>query len=115
MDNFKENIKSWVKLDNEMSILKQQLKELRDRRSQITSDLYTFAEENSLDRSTIEINDGKLRFQKINQSSPLTFKYLEVCLQNCLGDESQVKNIIKYIKSKRETKTHYDIRRSFNQ
>ena len=41
MDNFKENIKSWVKLDNEMSILKQQLKELRDKRSQITNDLYT--------------------------------------------------------------------------
>lgn len=114
MSGFNEKIIKWVKIDNKLNVLREQVKELRDERNDLKDDIYTFAEQNELDRAVINISDGKLRFQQIKQSNPITFKYLKKCLNECLNDDKQVEHLINYIKEKREYKTSYDIRRTFN-
>lgn len=114
MSEFHENIKKWVIIDNQLSSLRLKSKELRDNRNELTNNLYTYAEQNNLDNATIEISNGNLKFQQQKQTSPLTFKFLEDCLNNCLSNEEQVKNIIKYIKNKREEKISYIIKRTYN-
>ena len=106
-------IKECVTCDNNLNTLKQQSKQLRTNKSSLTNDIFTYVHEHNLDDSIIEISDGTLKFQQSNYSSPLTFKFLETCLNDCISSEDQVKKIIKYIKNKREIKTTYDIKRKY--
>ena len=62
-----------------------------------------------------KLTDGKLKFQNTRVTAPLTFRFLEECLNECINGEEQVKQIIKYIKSKREVKYVPDIKRSYSQ
>jgi hypothetical protein len=114
MSDFNENIKKWVLLDNELSIMRNKSREMRERKNNLTNNLYTYAEQNNLDTATIQISDGILKFQQLKQTSPLTFRFLEECLNDCLGDEERVKSILKYIKSKREEKISYIVKRTYN-
>lgn len=113
-DFFQNKIKDWVTCDNHLNKLKQQSKILRDKKNNLNNEIMNYVHENNLDDSIIEISDGTLKFQKTNYSSPLTFKFLETCLNDCISNEDQVKKIIKYIKQKREIKVSYDIKRKIN-
>lgn len=107
-------IKEWVTCDNNLNTMKKQSKQLRENKSNLTNEIFNYVHEHNLDDSVIEISDGTLKFQQSNYSSPLTFKYLESCLNECISNEDQVKKIIKFIKNKREIKTVYDIKRRYN-
>ena len=63
-DIFKENIKQWVTLDNELRILNEHVKELRDKRNSINEDIIRYVETNQLNASTIQLSDGSLKFAK---------------------------------------------------
>jgi len=111
---FQKNIQDWVSIDNEIKKLQTEIKELRSNRSDLTNNIFTYVETNNLENAVVQITDGKLKFQNVKQTSPLTFKLLEACLNDCVNDEEKVKQIIKYVKSKREFKYNYDIRRSYS-
>ena len=112
--SFNEKIRNWVSIDNQISSLRDQMRELRTTRNELKEEIYTYAEQNQLDRAVIKISDGQLKFQQTKQTSPLTLKYLKKCLSECISDNDQVELILNYIKEKREFKTVYDIKRSFN-
>jgi hypothetical protein len=107
-------IKEWVTCDNNLNVIKQQNKQFRENKNNLTTQIFNYVHEHNLDDSVIQISDGTLKFQQSNYSSPLTFKFLETCLKDCISNEEQVKKIIKYIKNKREIKTSYDIKRKYN-
>ena len=56
----------------------------------------------------------KLKFANVKQTSPLTYGLVEEALKDCIESEDAVKNIIKHIKSKRQTSFKYDIKRSYS-
>ena len=60
------------------------------------------------------ITDGKIKFCEVNQTQPLTLGFLEKCLSEVIANQSQVKQIVDYIKSKRETKIVPEIKRYYN-
>ena len=97
-----ESIQEWVKYDNQLKTYSIKVKELRAKRNNITESIFDIAEQNNLQNAIIEISDGKLKFQNIKHTSPLNFKFLKQCLSDCINDEESVKNIIEYIKQKRE-------------
>ena len=113
-DNFQKQIQNWVSVDNRMKNLQMQVKELRQAKNTLTESIFVYAESNNLENAVIKISDGKLKFQNVKSTSPLTFRFIEECLNDVISNEEQVKNIIKYIKSKRETKYNYDIKRSYS-
>ena len=113
-DNFQKQIQNWVSVDNRMKNLQMQVKELRQVKNTLTDSIFQYAESNNLENAVIKISDGKLKFQNVKSTSPLTFRFIEECLNDVISNEDQVKTIIKYIKSKRETKYNYDIKRSYS-
>lgn len=113
MADFQEDIKDWVNIDNQLKKLNLQCKMLRQEKKNKEYNIFNYAEDNELQNAIIEITDGKLKFQQYKQSSPLTFKFLENCLNECINNEEQVKTIIKYIKQKREIKYENKISRSY--
>ena len=112
-NEFQNNIKTWVDVDNRIKLLQQEVKKLRSEKNSLTDTIFNYAENNNLENAVIQISDGKLKFQNVKYASPLTYGFLETCLLECINDEDKVKDLIKYIKSKRTFKTNYDIKRTY--
>mgnify|MGYP000636550095 CR=1 FL=1 len=111
---FKEQIQQWVTIDNQLKIIGERMKELRDKKNEITDQINTHIETAELSNSVVKINDGQLKFIKVKETQPLTFKYLETCLSEIIKNEEQVKKIIEYVKNKREITYVSEIKRSYN-
>lgn len=111
--SFESNIKEWVTLDNEIRQRNEALKELRERRNLLTSNIYEHVKTNNLGNAVIQISDGKLRFQNVKVTKPLTLKFIQECLSDCIDSEDDVKAIMGVIKSKREANYVDDIKRYY--
>tara|TARA_Y100000022_G_scaffold155743_1_gene137952 strand:- start:5313 stop:5657 length:345 start_codon:yes stop_codon:yes gene_type:complete len=112
-DEFQNNIQSWVSLDNRIKNLSQQVKNLRSQRNTLTSNIFTYAESNNLENAIIQITDGKLKFQNVKQTSPLTFRLVQETLLEFF-DDNVTEKIIDRLKNKRDTKYSYDIKRTYS-
>jgi hypothetical protein len=110
---FEENIKNWVSIDNQLKILNHKTKHLRIDRNDLMDSIIEYVDTNSLSNATIKISDGKLRFANTKQTAPLTLKFIEQCLGECVGNEEQVLQIMNYIKEKRDIKYLPDIKRYY--
>lgn len=110
--DFQNNIKNWVSLDNKIKNLQKETKQLREEKGQLVDKILTYVETNNLEEAVIEISDGKLQFQNYKVTQPLTFKFMEKCLLECIQNEEQVKQLVKYIKTKREVRFNTDIKRT---
>ena len=111
--SFEENIQKWVTLDNQIKMLNDKLKELRENKNSICNNILQHVDEKSLENATVKISDGKLQFTSIRQTQSLTLKYVHDCLNKCIGKQEQVDAIMKYIKESREIKFIPDIKRTY--
>ena len=112
--SFEENIKEWLLLDNELKLYNERARTIRDRKAELLDKILGENREfdKNLNNRTIDISDGKLKFQNSKQTSPLTFKYLDECLHKIIRNEKQVEQIINYLKQNREIKLVPEIKRS---
>ncbi len=112
--NFEQQIQQWVTIDNQMKTLNERMKELREKKNELTCQINTHVETTQLSNASIKISDGKLRFVQMKETQPLTFKYLETCLKEIIKNDEQVRQIVEYIKNKREVKYVPEIKRLYN-
>ena len=106
------DIREWVKIDNQIKLLKDQMNILKESRKSYTHKILTC--DNDLENTTIQISDGRLRIQNVKHTQPLTLKFISTCLTECISDENYSKQIFEYIKKKREIKYSYDIKRYYS-
>ena len=111
--SFEQQIQQWVTIDNQMKIVGDKMKELRDKKNTLSEQINTHIETTQFN-SAVKISDGQLKFVKVKETQPLTFKYLETCLSEIIKNEEQVKKIIDYIKNKREVKYVPEIKRLYS-
>tara|TARA_B100000900_G_C20565350_1_gene710793 strand:+ start:1271 stop:1615 length:345 start_codon:yes stop_codon:yes gene_type:complete len=112
--SFEEQIQNWVAIDNKIKRANNELKTLRLDRNDLSKKITMYVESNNLNSAVVNISDGSLKFQDIKVTSPLTLKFIETCLNECIESEENVKNIMEYIKSKRNVKYVHDIKRYYN-
>ena len=114
MSTFESQIQQWVILDNQLKTLNDKAKEIRDKKNALTQNITSYAEKNNLSSSTIQISDGRLKFASTKVATPLTFKHLEKSLKGMIKNESQVTQIVEYVKQNREIKIIPEIKRYSN-
>jgi len=112
--SFEQQIQQWITIDNQIKILNDKMKELRNKKNNISEQINTHIETSQLSDASIKISDGQLKFIKVKETQQLTFKYLETCLSEIIKNEDQVKKIVDYIKNKREVKYVPEIKRLYN-
>ena len=112
--SLEENIKKWVSIDNQLKTVNDKAKELREMKNNAEEFILEYVETKKMTNATVNISDGKLRFVSTKQTAPLTLKYVEECLSNCIKNEEQVTSIMNYIKESREIKYVPDIKRTYN-
>jgi hypothetical protein len=109
--SLENQIQQWVSIDNQLRIASERVKELREKRSNITNELLA---KNALNHNKIPISDGHLKIVNTRTNEPLTFTYLEKSLKEIIKNESQVKTILEHIKNSRETRSNIEIKRFIN-
>lgn len=118
MSSVVENVKTWVRLDNRIKALSEEVKTLREERRASESTIMVWADGlmQQGQKPSININDGKLRVVETKQVAPLTLKYLEERLTACLGESqrSQVDAIMADIRDNREYKVVQEVKRVYN-
>lgn len=112
--SFEQNIQQWVLIDNQIKLLNEKIHELREKKTRLGENITNHVEENNLINATVKISDGKLRFVNTKVSSPLTFKYVEKSLGEVIKNQTQVKQLVEYLKEKREVKVVPEIKRISN-
>ena len=112
--SFESEIQQWVSLDNQLKKINETTKDLRQKKNILETSIIEKANTSNLQNATVKISDGRLRFVNTKTPEPLTFKYLEKSLTEIIKNEEQVKQIINYIKEKRETKEVPEIKRFYN-
>ena len=118
LNTFQENIKEWVKLDTAIREINNKGKNLRDQRSNLEQNITDYVSDNSLESTTIRVQDatsqGRLQFQMQKTTPPLTMKYVSECLHNVLQDENTVDTIMEYIRTHRNHKVEMGIKRYYD-
>lgn len=104
-------LKQWIVLDNQIKKITEQLYELREERQRMGDHLFKSATNNNLVNTTFQSGDERVKFTNTRVSSQLTFKYVEKSLGNIIKNEGQVKQIIEYLKTNRESKIVPEIKR----
>jgi hypothetical protein len=112
--SFEQQIQQWVTIDNQMKLLNDKMKELREKKNNLSENITKYAETNNLKNTNIQISDGKLKFISTKVANPLTFKYIEKSLGEVIKNENQVKQIVDYLKNNRDIKVTQEIKRFSN-
>lgn len=111
--DLQENIKRWVKIDNDSKKLAQSIKELREEKNNISANLFDYFSNNNMKPPNVNISDGKLSFVELNNPNALTFKFLEDCFNEHFDDTSKTKDLLDFIKSKRTYSKNKTIKRLY--
>lgn len=103
------SIIEWVKLDNNIKLLNEQLNSYRKKRKYLAKSI-----SDNLNNKIIKINNETIKRVETKYKPPLTLQYIETCLSNIIDNENSVEYIMNYIKENRPYKTEYDIKRFTN-
>jgi len=104
-------IKGWIEQDDQIKKLQAQLKERREKRKKLTSDLVSIMKENEID--CFDITSGKIIYCKKKAKVPLNKKTLQETLEKYFGDRPDIDavEVRDYVLENRETKITENIRR----
>jgi len=108
-----ESIRKWVKLDNEMRTLKQEISNRKKIKDEITNSLITTMKQNDID--SVNINNGKIECTQRKTKKPISKKLLQNILSKYYKDDSNKANEVnEFILNNREETSKDIIIRKIN-
>jgi hypothetical protein len=109
-DQLVNNIKEWIKMDNEIAQLKADIKDKNNKKKLLTENLVTVMKTNKID--CFDINGGALVYKTSKVKKPINGKSLLAALQNYYKtDAKMAENIAKHVLDSREEQTKETIKR----
>lgn len=107
------NIKEWIKYDNEIAQLREQIKEKTNAKKQMTTNLVSVMKQNAID--CFDINDGSLIYKKTKVKKPINSKTLLTALQTYYKETPNIaEDLTKHIMENREEQIKETIKRKIN-
>jgi hypothetical protein len=113
-NQFIENVQKWVLLDNQIKIVNEKTKKMREMKNSLSEDICKYMNDNDLINKKIGITNGELRIVEKKDYSPLSYGYIEKKLEEIIPDKSHVEFIIQYLKDNREITVSQEIRSNYN-
>jgi hypothetical protein len=107
------NIKEWIKLDNEITKLKAEVKDKTNRKKDLTETLVTVMKGNSID--CFDINGGALIYKQKKSKRTISGKYLLSQLEEYYKDQPELaKEITKKVLDNRMEVIKEEIKRKID-
>jgi hypothetical protein len=115
-DTYLEKLRKWIDLDNQTVRLKSQLAELGDEKKEVEDEIVEYIKANSLDKVTVNIADGTLKFAKRSSQQAMSIKYLKATLMKYNEEQEPINTdaVLQYLISNLESKTKMFIKRDVN-
>jgi len=108
-----QNIKEWIKIDNDINKLNKELKELKLKQKLFTKNLVNVMKVNQLE--CFDINGGRIMYKKNKLKKPINTKMLLQTLKNYYKDNQTIANeVTEYILSNREEVIKETIKRKID-
>jgi hypothetical protein len=105
-----ENIKKWVSYDYEIKNLQKSMKEIREKKKELTKSLIDVMKNHEID--CFDINDGKLLYTKNKVKTPLNKNNLMIALEKYFENESiNVEDVTNFILDNREIKIKENLKK----
>jgi hypothetical protein len=105
-----ENIKKWVSYDYEIKNLQKSMKEIREKKKELTKSLIDVMKNHEID--CFDINDGKLFYTKNKVKTPLNKNNLMNALEKYFENESiNVEDVTNFILDNREIKIKENLKK----
>jgi len=111
--SFEDKIKAWVSFDNQIRIVNERVRALREERSKLGEEIFEYVETENLSNATVQISDGRLRFGGSTQTAPLTLTFIKTCLSECITNPDNVDAIMSYIRTSRNKRSIPEIKRTY--
>ena len=107
------NIKEWIKIDNEIAQLKTEIRERNNKKKSLTENLVSVMKTNQID--CFDINGGALVYKKNKVKKPINGKTLLAALQNYYkSDTKMAEELAKHVMDSREEQVKETIRRKID-
>jgi hypothetical protein len=107
------NIKEWIKMDNEINELKSKIKELNNKKKTLTENLVSVMKTNQID--CFDINDGALVYKQNKVKKPINSKTLLTALQKYYKTDTKIaEELAKYVMDSREEQIKETIKHKIN-
>jgi seryl-tRNA synthetase len=101
------HLQQWISIDNQLKQLTEKMRELREKKNELTQSISKQMHEKSED--TILTTEGTIRLIKKREYENISFKYLEKWLPVIITDSAQSELLIRLLREKREIKETDDI------
>jgi len=107
------NIKEWIKMDNEIVQLKNEIKERNNKKKTLTESLVSVMKTNAID--CFDINGGALVYKKNKVKKPINGKTLLSALQNYYKTDPHIaEDLVKHVMDSREEQIKETIKRKID-
>jgi len=108
------SIRNWVKIDNEINVLKQEISSRKKLQNDITKNFHPIVIEKGID--VVNTNDGQLKFIKRKTKKPISKKLLlNILVKYHEGDSNKATELNNFIlKNREETSKDVIIRKIDN-
>ena len=107
------SIKEWIRLDNEITKMNKEVKDLKSKQKTMTQTLVSVMKMNSLD--CFDINGGRILYKKSKIKKPINTKMLLATLQNYYVDNPLIaEDVTKFVINNREDVVKETIRRKLD-
>lgn len=110
LDEFKEKIKQWLSIDNQIRDLKNKIKILKAGQTQLTPQIMGFMSKNEIHNMNLG-DSGKLKYIKRETAQTITQKLLKQKLVEFLKDEEKGLEAFEHILNGREKKENIALKR----
>ena len=107
------NIKEWIKIDNDITKLKAEIKENNNKKKALTENLVTVMKTNQID--CFDINGGALVYKTNKVKKPINGKTLLSALQNYYKTDPKIaEELVKHVMDSREEQIKETIKRKID-
>lgn len=108
LQNFKEEVKTWIQLDNEIQEYEKKIKELKKRRNkELEPSITSFMVTHNI--SDLNTGGGKIKCTPRNTKQTLNKVYIEENLKKVIQDDNIIQQAMNNILNNREIKTTYKL------
>lgn len=111
-EEFKEVVVNWVKIDDDIRSLNQKIKDLKDEKKEF--EVFILEYMNTINESTINISDGKLRLNRSKTKAPLKEENIQSALLDITKDSNKALELTKYIFQSRPLTERVNLKRTKN-
>ena len=112
IEEFRKKVKEWIDIDNEINKLNSSIKELKNKKINLNSEILEFMKDNNIE--DISTKQCKLKTYTSTTQKGINKEYINKKINNFLKDDDKANELTKIILSEREKKTTTKLKRINN-